>query len=86
MLQIPFDTSKEGFGANSNRKNGKTSHGTIELYPDFQMPCWLSLDIEVDPVSLDTGLGENQCSRRTGWMAPDRDRSQVKIEVSPGRP
>jgi hypothetical protein len=32
-------------GANSNRKNGLTRHGVIELYPEFGAANWLSLDI-----------------------------------------
>jgi hypothetical protein len=77
MLQIPFDTSKEGFGANSNRKNGKTSHGIIELYPDFQMPCWLSLDIR-GPAGAYRGSAiiDKETARKVGaellnWAAGD---------------
>jgi hypothetical protein len=77
MLQIPFDTSKEGFGANSNRKNGKTSHGIIELYPDFQVPCCLSLDIR-GPAGAYRGSAiiDKETARKVGaellnWAAGD---------------
>jgi hypothetical protein len=45
MERFEFDTSKAGFGANDNRKNGKTSHGAIELYPNHLINGFLSLDI-----------------------------------------
>jgi len=77
MLQIPFDTSKEGFGANSNRKNGRTSHGIIELYPDFQVPCCLFLDIR-GPAGAYRGSAiiDKETARQVGaellnWAAAD---------------
>jgi hypothetical protein len=41
MERFEFNTNKMGFGGNDNLKNGVTSHGVIELYPDFQdKPCF----------------------------------------------
>ena len=45
MERFEFNNNNAGFGANDNLKNGKTSHGAIEIYPDFQKEGFLSLDI-----------------------------------------
>jgi len=45
MERFEFDNRKEAGYANDNRKNGVTTHGAIEVYPDFQKDGLLSLDI-----------------------------------------
>jgi hypothetical protein len=45
MERFEFNTRKEAGRANANLKNGATTRGAIELYPDFQKDGILSLDI-----------------------------------------
>ncbi len=42
MERFEFDSKT---GPNSNRREGSTRRGAIEVYPDFQQPGLLSLDI-----------------------------------------